>query len=84
MTIGDLIKNKDYDYIELRMIIPELKPEYEDIFFGVCRSENGELISLDRDTYSENEEVIRWEEWSNPEKDIKNGLTVVVEGEWLR
>lgn len=81
MTVGDLIKNKDYDYISWRVTLtPQLD---EDIFFGVCRSENGKLIPLDYDTYSENEEVIRWEEWSDPEEDIENGLTVVVEGEWL-
>lgn len=82
MTVGDSIKNKDYDYISWRITLPE-KLGGGDFFAGVCRSENGKLISLDGDTYSEDEEVIRWEEWSNPEKDIKNGLTVVVEGEFL-
>lgn len=81
MTVGDLIKNKDYDYIEYRLTLPAQL--HGDIFAGVCRSENGELISLDGDTYSEDEEVIRWEEWSNPEKDIMNGLTVVVEGVYV-
>lgn len=83
MTIGDLIKDKDYDYIEYRLTLPE-DCGGGDTFFGAARSENGKLIPLDYDTYRENEEVIRWEEWSNPEQDIKNGLTVVVEGEWLR
>lgn len=82
MTIGDLIKNKDYDYIDYRITLPEHLGG-GDTFFGCARSENGKLIPLDYDTYSENEEVIRWEEWSDPEKDVKNGLTVVVEGEWL-
>jgi hypothetical protein len=81
MTVGDLIKDKDYDYIEYRLTLP---PRLSgDIFAGVCRSENGKLISLDGDTYSEDEEVVRWEEWSNPEKDIMNGLTVVVEGVYV-
>ena len=30
------------------------------------------------------EEVISCEEWSQPEDDIQNGLTVVVKGEWIR
>ena len=82
MTIGDLIKNKDYDYIEYRCTAPADLTE-TDIFFGICKSENGKLIALDYDSYDESEEVLRWEEWSNLEKGIKNGLTVVVEAEWM-
>ena len=41
------------------------------------------MISGDGDTYSEEEEALSYEEWSNPEKGIVNGLTVIVEGEWL-
>ena len=78
MTIGDLIKNKNYDYVEYRLIIPGDR----DIFSGCFKSENGEIVPLDGDSYSKNEEVLRYEEWSNPKKDIKNGLTVVVKGEW--
>ena len=78
MTIGDLIKNKDYDYINYRIALQD--PRFtEPIFAGVCKSENGKLISLDGDTYSEGEEVISWEEWSSPV--IRNGLTVVVDEE---
>ena len=51
----------------------------DDIFFGVCYSRNGSLIPLDGDTYSEEEEVLSYEEWSNPEKGIIDGLTVVVD-----
>lgn len=80
MTIGDLIKNKDYDYISYRVTAPK-NVDADDIFFGMCKSRNGELIPLDGDTYSESEEVIRWEEWST--EDIPCGLTVVCEVEWL-
>ena len=34
--------------------------------------------------YSEDEEVLSYEEWSRPEKGIVNGLTVVVAAEWIR
>lgn len=82
MTIGDLIKNKDYDYIEYRCTAP---PDYaeHDIFCGICKSENGKLIALDYDTYCEGEEVLRYEEWSNPEKGVMCGLTVVTEAVWI-
>lgn len=75
MTIGDLIKNKDYDYISYRLILPD----GDDIFAGCFASKGGEIISLDGDTiYDENDEVLNYEEWNKPEEDIQNGLTVVV------
>lgn len=74
MTIEDLIKNKDYDYVEVRLFISE----DDDIFAGSFSSKDGEIISLDGDMYSKNKEVIRYEEWNNPEEGIQNGLTIVV------
>lgn len=87
MQIKDLIKRKDYDYICWRIKLDEEDMDIlgeDSIFFGVCRSENGGLISMDGDTYSEDEEVLSYEEWSKPEKGIMNGLTVVVTAEWIR
>ena len=82
MTIGELIKDKDYDYISWRVTLPE-KAGGGDTFIGESASKNGELISLDGDSYSKETEILRYEEWSDPEKGIENGLTVVYEGEWL-
>lgn len=79
MTIGDLIKNKNYDYVSYRLILPD----GYDIFAGCFASKDGEIIPLDGDTYSNDEEVLRYKEWSEPEKGIKNGLTVVVKVEWV-
>lgn len=81
MTVGDLIKKKDYDYISWRVTLPE-SAGGGDTFFGVAASKNGKLISLDGDTYYEDEEILCYKEWSKPEEGINNGLTVVVEGEW--
>ena len=79
MTIGDLIKNKDYDYISYKITLPK----YGDIFAGCFASKGGEIISLDGDTYySKEEEVLSYKEWSQPEDNIQNGLTVVVKGQW--
>lgn len=80
MTVGDLIKNKDYDYISWRVTLPE-KCGGGDTFSGACKSENGELIPLDGDIYSKETEIISYEEWSNEE--VKNGLTIIYKGEWL-
>ena len=30
-----------------------------------------------------NEEILDYEEWSQPEDDIQNGLTIIVQGEWI-
>lgn len=79
LTIGDLIKNKDYDYVEYRVTIPSAD-EQKDIFAGAFRTESGKIIPFDGDIYDSDKEVIKLEEWSNPEKGIKNGLTVIVSG----
>ena len=79
MTIGDLIKNKDYDYISYRLTLPN----GDDTFAGCFASKAGEIISLDGDIYNKNEKVLSYEEWSQSENDIQNGLTVVVECKWI-
>jgi hypothetical protein len=81
LTIGDLIKIKDYDYVEYRYkIATSLTPIYkaDSIFAGAFKTVNGKIISLDGDNYSQDQEVILYEEWEDPEEGIKNGLTVVV------
>lgn len=80
-TIGDLIKNKNYDYVSYRMTIPD-KDMYSE-FCGCFAVKDGEIIPLDGDCYYYSEGVIASEEWENIEEGIKNGLTVVVEGEWI-
>lgn len=81
-TIGELIKDKDYDYVSYRMLIPGFDEENGE-FAGCFSSKNGKIIPLDYDTYYESEEVIASEEWNMPKEGIENGLTVVVEGEFL-
>lgn len=74
MTIGELIKDKDYDFIELRIINPEL---HNSVFVGTAKSESGELISLDGDTYRKDVELLEYEEWSG--KKVMNAVTLVCE-----
>ena len=74
MTIGDLIKNKDYDYVSYRLTLRD----GSDTFAGCFASKGGEIIPLDGDIYDNDEEVLSYEEWSQPEDGINNGLTVVV------
>ena len=81
IIVKDLISKKDYDYIEWRGTSPN-NAKGTDVFVGTCKSENGKLISLDGESYSDAEIVIKHEEWTNDEAGIKNGLTVVCETEW--
>ena len=82
MVVKDLIKEKDYDYMSWRVTLPE-RLGGGDTFFGVTKSVNGELIALDGDIYSDEIEVLDYEEWDDPEEGIKNGLTIVYEGHWI-
>lgn len=81
MTIGDLIKNKDYDYIEYRLTSENIRAciKSDNMFAGEFCSKDGKIISLDGDTYCESEKVAEWKEWSKPDYGISNGLTVVVD-----
>lgn len=75
MTISDLIKkqNKDYDYIEFRMYI-----DGKTVFCGSGESKCGELFFHDENDYDFiNETVISYEEWSNVDNKVINGLTIV-------
>ena len=98
MTVEDLINKKDYDYIEWRIVLPGhiieevsdydkkisnlLKKEIITDFSGSCKSINGQLISLDGAYYPKETKVLYFEEWSD--KEIKNGLTIVYEGNWIK
>lgn len=88
MTVRELIKNKDYDYIEFRVSLPDdypfLEEEEHSEFFGSCHSKNGVLIPDDGDSYDYDEELVNWYEWDDERYGIKNGLTVVEEGVWIR
>lgn len=78
-TIGDLIKNKNYDYVEYRITIP-FANEQKDIFAGAFKTKSGKIVPLDCGIYDLDKEVVKSEKWSNPEKGIKNGLTIIVSG----
>lgn len=78
-TIGDLIKDKDYDYISYRLT---MKDKSESFFAGCLKAENGKIISLDGDVYSLDEKVLRYEKWDKPEEGINKGLTIVVDYDW--
>lgn len=72
MTIEELIKDKDYDFIELRVFDPEL---HMSVFIGSAKSINGDLLSLDGDIYRKESEILEYEEWSG--KKVKNAVTIM-------
>lgn len=77
MKLAELIKDKDYDSISVYARVPQLPPD-DPLFVGKCKSVNGELISLDGDSYSDQIEVLEYEEWNNPKRNIKHGLSIIV------
>ena len=89
-TLGDIVKGKNYDYVDYRIRLDKEKceedtPDYlfeEDIFAGAFKVENGEIISLDGDNYYKEEAVLESEEWVQKKDDnkITHGLTVIVSG----
>lgn len=91
-TIGDIIDESDYDfdYVEYRVpctmkAFEECKEGEEDevtVFCGAFITQNRQILTpVDNDTYERDEKVIAYEKWSQLEKDIYHGLTIVVEGE---
>ena len=50
MLLKDILKNKSYPYIEVR-ILYDLDGKSYDELFGACAYENKKLISLDGDDY---------------------------------
>lgn len=79
MKLKELISRKNYDYISIRKDVSGVTgvPE-DDIFAGVCYSKGGELFFHDGDNYSEDLEVLRYEEWSSEIEGVKSGLTIVI------
>lgn len=73
----------DYDCISYRIAYPGCDEEHG-TFAGYFSAKNGEIIPLDGDIYELNEEVIESEEWTMPEEEIQNGLTIVVIGGLIR
>ena len=72
MTIGQLIQDKHYHFTALRVFDPEL---HKSVFIGSAKSINGDLLSLDGDTYRKESEILEYEEWSG--KKVKNAVTIV-------
>lgn len=52
-------------------------------FAGCFRTKNGIIHPLDGDSYSRDEPVLASEEWSSLEDGIYNGLTVIIDAEYL-
>lgn len=81
LTVKDALECCGRDRDNIDVIFRTYGPNDEDLFAGYCRYENGELIPLDKDTYSLNDKIIDWILTYNigePEF-----LTVWYESEWI-
>ena len=74
MTIKDLIKGKDYEYIARVNVLPNGQRDV----VGFFKIVNGKIFSSEGQTYPENEEIFKYEEWSLPEDGIRTSLTIFV------
>lgn len=59
MKLIDLLNGGDVPLIMYRTNSPF--EDEEDMLYGYCKYENGELISLDGDNYYLNDEIFDWE-----------------------
>ena len=88
-TIGDIIDaaGHDFDYVSYRIPMNyknfETSEDDDGEFAGCFRTENGIIHPLDGDSYSRDEPVLASEEWNSPEDGISNGLTVIIDVEYL-
>ena len=74
MILKDIL-NKPYEYITYRMMI-NINGELSDEFIGCCKYDGINLISLDGDTYSFDDEIDKYE--------IKNNELIVWEKEQIK
>lgn len=88
-TIGDIIDaaGHDFDYVSYRIPMNRKNFETSDDddgeFAGCFKTKNGVIHPLDGDSYDRSEPVLASEEWESPEDRISNGLTVIIDAEYL-
>ena len=76
MILKDLCKpNQPIDTIQYRCYGPA--PIFEDMVFGYCRWTGSELISLDGDSYSLDDEIIKYQFID------EDFLVIYFEAEWI-
>ena len=79
MRLGDLIKSIDENYITIEY--RTYTPGGEDILAGYCRWNGMQLISMDGDSYSLDDEITKYEINVNTHDKIL--LTVWYESSWV-
>lgn len=88
-TIGDIIDAADHDFDYVSYRIPmnrrnfEMCKDDDGEFAGCFRTENGVIHPLDGDLYSRDEPVLASEEWSSAEDGVIDGLTVIIDAEFM-
>lgn len=77
MTLREIIKDKEYDIIEVRNI-GEIDGKPIDTLFGYCRYHKGQLIPMDGDSYSLDMEVEKYEEWEDTDKNAETNYGTIL------
>lgn len=69
LKLKDILNGKEYSYIEFHIHFRGVNGKERDYFAGCCQYKNGNLISLDNDSYSLEDECDGSKEWIT-EKDF--------------
>ena len=67
MKLKEIVKGKEYPFIECRCLYKTAENKICDMFYGACSYEDGKLKPLDADSYSLEDEYKEWEEFTNKE-----------------
>lgn len=82
--INKIAPNRDFEYVNYRLYLGPEKDYTLDStslfagFFAISHINGLHIIAMDGDTYSLSERVLAYEEWTDKEHGVNNGLTIVV------
>lgn len=66
MTLKEIVKGKNYPLIECRLLFTDATGDEQDVFAGYCAYQNEQLVSLDNDSYSLDDEYVKYKEFEMP------------------
>lgn len=85
IPFNELFADEDFDYVSVySTTILNFKDKKKDIvgFCGSFKWKDKILTSLDGDSYSEAMSVLGYKKFTNPSKDIYNGIGILVGNDW--
>lgn len=75
-TFDDLIREKDYDYVEIRTFLPVKTTHLKSVVVSRGSVENGKFICLEGDSCALDTRIFDFYEFVSPSRGIKAGVIV--------